>query len=74
MQTTISAYNIEQYNINKEQYQLTSDQKNILKFGNWKSKTSNQVNGLTYEGVSTVKTNNRLEKILKDEKQVCKEH
>ena len=74
MQTTISAYNIEQYNINKEQYQLTSDQKNILKLGNWKSKTSNQVNGLTYEGVSTVKTNNRLGKILKDEKQVCKEH
>ena len=74
MQTTISAYNIEQYNINKEQYQLTSDQKNILKLGNWKNKTSNQVNGLTYEGVSTVKTNNRLGKILKDEKQVCKEH
>ena len=74
MQTTISAYNIEQYNINKEQYQLTSDQKNILKLGNWKSKTSNQVNGLTYEGVSTVKTNNKRGKILKVEKQVCKEH
>ena len=74
MRITISAYNIEQYNINKEQYQLTSDQKNILKFGNRKSKTYNQVNGLTYEGVSTVKTNNRLGKILKDEKQVCKEH
>ena len=74
MQTTISAYNIEQYNINKEQYQLTSDQKNILKLGNWKSKTSNQANGLTYEGVSTIKTNNKRGKILKVEKQVCKEH
>ena len=74
MQTTISAYNIEQYNINKEQYQLTSDQKNILKLGNWKSKTFNQVNGLTYEELSTVKTNNKWGKILKDEEQVCKEH
>ena len=74
MRKTILAYNIEQYNNNKEQYQLTPDQKNILKFGNWKGKTSNQANGLTYEGVSTVKTNNKREKILKVEKQVCKEH
>ena len=74
MQTTISTYKIEQYNNNKEQYQLTPDQKNILKLGNWKSKTFNQANGLTYEGVSTVKTNNKLEKILKVKKQVCKEH
>ena len=29
---------------------------------------------MNYEGVSTVKTNNKLGKILKDEKQVCKEH
>ena len=34
MWITISAYNIEQYNNNEEQYQLTPDQKNILKFGN----------------------------------------
>ena len=74
MRTTISAYNIEQYNNNKEQNQLTLGQKNILKLGNWKSKTFNQANGLTYEGVSTVKTNNKREKILKVEKQVCKEH
>ena len=33
--TTILAYNKEQYNNNKEQYQLTLDQKkNILKLGN----------------------------------------
>ena len=74
MQTTISVYNIEQYNINKKQYQLTLDQKNILKLGNWKSKISNQANGLTCKGVSIVKTSNKLRKILKDEKQVCKEH
>ena len=74
MRTTISTYNIEQYNNNKEQNQLTLGQKNILKFGNWKSKTSNQANGLTYEGVSTVKTNNKRGKILKVEKQVYKEH
>ena len=74
MWITISAYNIEQYNNNEEQYQLTPDQKNILKFGNWKSKTFNQVNGLTYEELLTVKTNNKWGKILKDEKQVCKEH
>ena len=74
MQTTISTYKIQQYNNNKEQYQLTPDQKNILKLGNWKSKTSTQANGLTYEGVSTVKTNNKLGKILKVKKQVCKEH
>ena len=74
MWTTILAYNIEQYNNNKEQNQLTPDQKNILKLGNWKSKTSNQANGLTYEEVSTVKTNNKWGKILKVEKQVCKEH
>ena len=74
MQTTISAYNIEQYNNNKKQNQLTPSQKNILKLGNWKSKTSNQANGLTYEGVSTVKTNNNRGKILKVEKQVCKKH
>ena len=29
MQTTTSAYNIKQYNNNKEQYQLTLDKKNI---------------------------------------------
>ena len=29
---------------------------------------------LTYEGVSTVKTNNKLGKILKVKKQVCKEY
>ena len=74
MWTTILAYNIEQYNNNKEQNQLTPDQKNILKLGNWKSKTYNQANGLTYEEVSTVKTNNKWGKILKVEKQVCKEH
>ena len=74
MRTTIVAYNIEQYNNNKERYQLTPDQKNILKLRNWKSKTSNQANGLTYEEVSTVKTNNKQGKILKVEKQVCKEH
>ena len=74
MWTTILAYNIEQYNNNKEKNQLTPDQKNILKLGNWKSKTSNQANGLTYEEVSTVKTNNKWGKILKVEKQVCKEH
>ena len=74
MRITISAYNIEQYNNNEEQYQLTPDQKNILKLGNWKSKTYNQANGLTYEEVSTVKTNNKWGKILKVEKQVCKEH
>ena len=74
MRTTISAYNIEQYNNNKEQNQLTLGQKNILKLGNWKSKTSNQTNDLTYEGVSTVKTNNKRGKILKVEKQICKEH
>ena len=68
MQTIISAYNIEQYNNNKEQYQLTLDQKNILKLGNWKSKTSNQANNLTCEEVSTIKTNNKWGKILKDEK------
>ena len=55
MRTTISAYNIEQYDNNKERYQLTLDQKNILKLGNWKSRTSNQANGLTYKGVSIVK-------------------
>ena len=65
---------LEQYNNNKEQNQLTSGQKNILKLGNFKSKTSNQANGLTYEGVSAVKTNNKRGKILKVEKQVCKEH
>ena len=74
MWTTILAYNIEQYNNNKEKNQLTPDQKNILKLGNWKSKTYNQANGLTYEEVSTVKTNNKWGKILKVEKQVCKEH
>ena len=74
MWTTILAYNIEQYNNNKEQNQLTPDQKNILKLGNWKSKTYNQANGLTYEEVSTVKTNNKWGKILKVEKQVYKEH
>ena len=74
MRTTISAYNIEQYNNNKEQNQLTLGQKNILKLGNWKSKTSNQANDLTYEGVLAVKTNNKWGKILKVEKQVCKEH
>ena len=74
MWTTILAYNIEQYNNNKEPNQLTPDQKNILKLGNWKSKTYNQANGLTYEEVSTVKTNNKWGKILKVEKQVCKEH
>ena len=74
MRITISAYNIEQYNNNEEQYQLTPDQKNILKLGNWKSKTFNQVNGLTYEELSTVKINNKWGKILKDEEQVCKEH
>ena len=74
MWTTILAYNIEQYNNNKEQNQLTPDQKNILKLGNWKSKTYNQANGLTYEEVSTVKTNNKWGEILKVEKQVCKEH
>ena len=45
-----------------------------MKLGNWKSKTSNQANGLTYEGVSTLKTNNKRGKILKVEKQVCKEY
>ena len=74
MWTTILAYNIEQHNNNKEQNQLTLGQKNKLKLGNWKSKTFNQANGLTYEGVSTVKTNNKLGKILKVKKQVCKEH
>ena len=74
MWTTILAYNIGQYNNNKEQNQLTPDQKIILKLGNWKSKTYNQANGLTYEEVSTVKTNNKWGKILKVEKQVCKEH
>ena len=59
MRTSILAYNIEQYNNNKEQYQLTPNQKNILKLRNWKSKTSNQANGLTYEKVSTVKINNK---------------
>ena len=68
MWTTILAYNIEQYNNNKEKNQLTPDQKNILKLGNWKSKTYNQANGLTYEEVSTVKTNNKWGKILKVEK------
>ena len=74
MRTTIPAYNIEQYNNNKEQDQLTPGQKNILNLTNLKSRTSNQTNGLTYERVSTVKTNNKRGKILKVEKQVCKEH
>ena len=68
MRITILAYNIEQYNNNEEQYQLTPDYKNILKIRNWKSKTFNQVNGMTYEELSTVKTNNKWGKILKNEK------
>ena len=69
MRTTILAYNKEQYNNNKEQYQLTLDQKKIiLKLGNWKSKISNQANGLICEGVSIVKTNNKWGQILKGEK------
>ena len=74
MRITISAYNIEQYNNNKEQNQLTLGQKNILNLGNWKGKISNQANGMICEGVSIVKTNNKWGKILKDEKQVWKEY
>ena len=68
MLTTILAHNIEQYNDNKEQYQLILDQKNILKLESWKGKTSNQANCLTCEGILTVKTNNTWVKILKGEK------
>ena len=68
MLTTILAYNIEQYNDNKEQYQLILDQKNILKLESWKGKTSNQANCLTCERILTVKTNNTWVKILKGEK------
>ena len=38
MQTTTSAYNIKQYNNNKEQYQLTLDKKIYIYIGAWELK------------------------------------
>ena len=38
MQTITSAYNIEQYNNNNEQYQLTLDKKKYIYIGAWELK------------------------------------